>query len=136
MKVSDIIANVKEGQLAQIEAGMKAVLVLERDSEHAHMAKYKKLYFYNDKDEIIEEIDLDADIEMLVKILAKKVDVEELIRQQLQDQGAMQVHKIAETLKKHPEVEKQITPRRGCLYLQIPNPEPGEEDHKLYLRDL
>jgi hypothetical protein len=135
MKVSELVSSLKPGELMSIEKEMKAIPIVERDPDHPNMSKYKKMYLFGG-DEIVETIDVERDVEHLVGILAEKVDAKELIRQQLGDRCAMSIHKMAEVLKKHPEVHEDIKPHRGCLYLQIPNPEPGEEDFKLYLRDL
>lgn len=136
MKVSDIITNIGENEILLVSKEEKAILIKRIDPDHQHMAKLVRLYRFNDDQDIIEEIDLDKDVEELIDIFSKSLDIKEFLRQKLNEESGISVSEMAKLLRKHPEVKGEIKPRRGCLYLQIPNPEPGEKDIMFFLKDV
>lgn len=85
-------------------------------------------------DNELEEIPLETMLKVVKKSLKERVDVDELLDQVLRTGGPHTLIAVYEILMKHPEVKSQIKAKPGCLYLNIPNPEPGKPDEAVYLR--
>ena len=111
-------------------------LVTEVDEDHPNMSKNLKMFMFDPgTQEITEEIDLDKSVEEMVEIFASKINVKEFLRQTLHESGVMQLAELAKFIKKHPDATMETKNKRGCLYLQVPNPDPGASDFKLFLKD-
>jgi hypothetical protein len=82
----------------------------------------------------LEEIPVEKMLKEVKSALKDRVDVEEILDQALRSGGPHTLMRTYDILQKHPEVKKQIVSKPGCLFLNIPNPEPGEHDEAIYLR--
>ena len=82
----------------------------------------------------LEEVPIRKMIDEVKAALRSKVNVDDLLEQVLTTSGPHPVIRAHEILSKHPEVAEKIQPRKGCLYLEVPNPEPGEPSEAIYLR--
>jgi hypothetical protein len=82
----------------------------------------------------LEEVPIRQMINDVKSALKSKVNVDDLLEQVLTTSGPHPVIRAHEILSKYPGVVDQITSRKGCLFLEIPNPSPGEPSEDIYLR--
>ena len=85
-------------------------------------------------DGLLEEIPIQMMMSAVRDAIRDKVSVDEILEQALLNGGPHTLIRTYEILKKHPEVKEQITTRKGCLFLDIPNPDPGKPSEAIYLR--
>lgn len=110
------------------------VVVYDKDANEEHgMHVMKRVYRILPNDEL-EELPVEKMIREVKEAVKDRVSVDELLDQVLHTGGPHSLVKAHSIIKKHPEVKERIQTRRGCLYLDIPNPEPGEQGASLYLR--
>lgn len=135
MKISEILCEEMDDNDHFIcDWKVRCALKRRRDPDHSNMSRMIALYRFDEKGEITETINLEKSVDELVEMLYHTIDVKEFLRQKLEEEGALNVEELANILKKHPEAAKEAKSRQGCLYIQIPNPEPGKEDYKLFLK--
>jgi hypothetical protein len=82
----------------------------------------------------LEEVPIRLMIDQVKAALKSKVNVDDLLEQVLSTGGPTALIKTHEIISKYPEVIEKIEPRKGCLFLEIPNPNPGETSEQIYLR--
>ena len=113
---------------------MDYVVVYDKDANEEHgMHSMKRVYRILPGGEL-EELPLEKMINDVKEAVKTKVDVNELLDQVLRTGGPHTLVRAYGIVSKYPEVKKCVTTRRGCLYLDIPNPHPGEESARLFLR--
>lgn len=110
------------------------VVVYDKSANEDHgMHVMKRVYKILPEDEL-EEVPIEKMIMEVKKAVKEKIDVDELLDQVLRTGGPHSLIRTYQIISKHPEVTENIQSRKGCFYLDIPNPNPGEENAKLYIR--
>lgn len=143
MKVSDIfsVLSADEYMIASKTLAPFAnnnddnyVVIYEKGDYQDHGMHVMKRVYRVLPDGDLEEVPIRKMIDEVKTALRSKVNVDDLLEQVLTTSGPHPVIRAHEILSKHPEVADKIQPRKGCLYLNIPNPKPGEADEQIYLR--
>lgn len=143
MKLSDIFSVLTADEYMIASKGVALpgdtdddnyVVVYAKDDFTEHgMHSIKRVYeVLPDGD--LKEIPFRKMVDEVKAAIAPKVSVEELLEQVLTTSGPTPVIRVHEIISKHPEVVKDIKPKKGCLYLEIPNPGPGKQPEHLYVR--
>ncbi len=82
----------------------------------------------------LEELPLDQMVTDIAEAVKDRVDVREYLKEVLlQNTPVEDVLKVHRIITKYPRVAKTAKTRPGCFYLDIENPEPGQENVPLYL---
>lgn len=110
------------------------VVIYDREQNEEHGMHYMKRVYRILPDNDLEEVNIDKMICEVKDAIRNKVDTEELLEQMLRTGGPHSLVRAHTIISKYPEVKEQIRTRRGCLFLDIPDPTPGKEGAKLYLR--
>lgn len=116
------------------DMGENYVVVYDRNDVTDHGMHTMKRVYKVIPDGDLEEIDIRKMVEDVKKAIKSKVNVDDLLEQVLTTGGPTSLIRTHGIISKYPEVVEKIEPRKGCLFLDIPNPEPGEHNESIYLR--
>jgi len=132
MKKTDVLKEIKDGQFLITSPEVWEIRDETYHKEHG-VARTVRAFKVLDAD-TLEEIPLDKMTTEIIEALKDRIDVKEFLKEVLlQNTPFEDVIRIHAIITKHPEAAKEATPRHGCFFIDIPNPDPGAEGVGLYL---
>jgi len=132
MKKTDVLKEIKNGQYLITSPDVWEIRDETYQKEHG-VARTVRVFKVLDAD-TLEELPLDKMTTEIVEALKDQIDVRVLLKEVLlQNTPVEDVLKIHAIITKHPKAAKEATPRHGCFFIDIPNPDPGAEGVALYL---
>jgi hypothetical protein len=132
MSADEYMISDKPGFTALDDAGYVVIYDKKPCEEHG-MNIMKRAYKILPGGDL-EEVPIEHMLKEVKAALVDRVNVDELLEQVLRTGGPHSLIRTYEILKKYPEVKKDIKAKPGCLFLDIPNPAPGESNEQIYLR--
>jgi hypothetical protein len=136
MKLSDLPGMVKHSELMFFAPNDSLVVFYSRDDMEEHgMNTITRIFKVHEDKETVEEVKLENTIETLVKALADKIDIKDLLRHLLTKQSPPELIRAEEIVSKHSGGKPEVKAKPGCYALSITDPRPGKDAVNLYLLD-
>jgi hypothetical protein len=135
MKISEVVAGIdRTHEYMIVDPVNEIITVYDQETVKEHgLQQFTRLYRMLAGDEC-EEVNIDDMVKVVVDSVCSKIKMRDFLKKVLVQSQPMDLLHAYDILHAHPEAAKDVKSRDGCVYLDIPNPKPGEPNAAIYLR--